>query len=114
MWVVGPGTLNMIDLVPGTESQGTKSGTKLGTKSALGRHQVPARQTHKQPTEIPRHARRCGVAAQTGHEWAKRAKRITNRMKNPSNNICGLGKVHQRFGVELPKVIEEMNRELAT
>ena len=40
MWVVGPGTLDMIDLAPGTESQGTKSGTKLGTKSALGRHQV--------------------------------------------------------------------------
>lgn len=25
----------------------------------------------------------------------------------------GLGKVHQLFGVELPKVIEELNRELA-
>ena len=34
-------------------------------------------------------------------------------MKNPSNNICGLGKVHQLFGAELPKVTEELNRELA-
>ena len=25
----------------------------------------------------------------------------------------GLGKVHQLFGAELPKVIEELNRELA-
>ena len=40
MWVVGPGTLDMIDLVPGTESQGTKSGTKLGTKLAPTWHQV--------------------------------------------------------------------------
>ena len=62
---------------------------------------------------MPTHVGRRGVAAQTGHEWAKRAKRITNRMKNPSNNICGLGEVHQRFGAELPKVIEELNRELA-
>ena len=30
----------VLDLVPGTESQGTKSGTQLGTKSALSRHQV--------------------------------------------------------------------------
>ena len=31
----------------------------------------------------------------------------------PSNAQGGLGKVHQLFGVELPKVIEELNRELA-
>jgi type I restriction enzyme R subunit len=31
----------------------------------------------------------------------------------PFNNEGGLGKVHQLFGKELPKVIEEMNRELA-
>lgn len=53
------------------------------------------------------------MAAQTGHEWAKRAKRITNRMKNPSNNICSLGKVRQLFGAKLSKVIDELNRELA-
>ena len=29
------------------------------------------------------------------------------------NTECGLGKAHQLFGVELPKVIEELNRELA-
>ncbi len=29
-----------------------------------------------------------------------------------SNAHGGLGKVHQLFGAELPKVIEEMNREL--
>ena len=34
-------------------------------------------------------------------------------MKTTSNNNCGLGNVHQLFGAELPKVIEEMNRELA-
>ena len=31
----------------------------------------------------------------------------------PFSQECGLGKVHQLFGVELPKVIEELNRELA-
>ncbi|MEY4756892.1 MAG: hypothetical protein RJA34_1790 [Pseudomonadota bacterium] len=31
----------------------------------------------------------------------------------PFNAQGGLGKVHQLFGVELPKVIEELNRELA-
>jgi type I restriction enzyme R subunit len=34
-------------------------------------------------------------------------------MKTSGNNICGLGKVHQLFGAEWPKVIEELNRELA-
>jgi len=29
------------------------------------------------------------------------------------NTECGLGKVHQLFGAECPKVIEELNRELA-
>lgn len=38
-----------------------------------------------------------------------------NAMKhqNPTNAQGGLGKVHQLFGAELPKVIEELNRELA-
>lgn len=31
----------------------------------------------------------------------------------PFNLEGGLGKVHQLFGAELPKVIEELNRELA-
>jgi type I restriction enzyme, R subunit len=31
----------------------------------------------------------------------------------PFNQPGGLGKVHQLFGAELPKVIEAMNRELA-
>ncbi len=31
----------------------------------------------------------------------------------PFNQRGGLGKVHQLFGAELPKVIEAMNRELA-
>jgi type I restriction enzyme R subunit len=31
----------------------------------------------------------------------------------PFNAQGGLGKVHQFFGAELPKVIEELNRELA-
>ena len=31
----------------------------------------------------------------------------------PFNTEGGLGKVHQIFGAELPKVIEELNRELA-
>ena len=31
----------------------------------------------------------------------------------PFNTEGGLGKVHQLFGAELPKVIEELNRELA-
>ena len=31
----------------------------------------------------------------------------------PFNTQGGLGKVHQLFGAELPKVIEELNRELA-
>ncbi|MDE2617146.1 MAG: hypothetical protein KGL73_09000 [Burkholderiales bacterium] len=31
----------------------------------------------------------------------------------PFNSEGGLGKVHQLFGAELPKVIEELNRELA-
>ena len=53
------------------------------------------------------------MANQRGHKGAKRAKRITNRMKTSNNMICGLGKVHQLFGAELPKVIEELNRELA-
>lgn len=30
-----------------------------------------------------------------------------------SNAQGGLGKVHQLFGAELPKVIDELNRELA-
>ena len=34
-------------------------------------------------------------------------------MKTSSNDSCSLGKVHQRFGAELPKVIAELNRELA-
>ena len=32
---------------------------------------------------------------------------------SPFNAQGGLGKVHQLFGAELPKVIEELNRELA-
>jgi type I restriction enzyme, R subunit len=31
----------------------------------------------------------------------------------PFNTEGGLGKVHQLFGAQLPKVIEELNRELA-
>jgi type I restriction enzyme, R subunit len=31
----------------------------------------------------------------------------------PFNTEGGLGKAHQLFGTELPKVIEELNRELA-
>ena len=31
----------------------------------------------------------------------------------PVNAQGGLGKVHPLFGAELPKVIEELNRELA-
>jgi type I restriction enzyme R subunit len=31
----------------------------------------------------------------------------------PFHSEGGLGKVHQLFGAELPKVIEELNRELA-
>ena len=31
----------------------------------------------------------------------------------PFNTEGSLGKVHQLFGAELPKVIEELNRELA-
>jgi type I restriction enzyme R subunit len=31
----------------------------------------------------------------------------------PFNTEGGLGKVHQLFGADLPKVIEELNRELA-
>jgi type I restriction enzyme, R subunit len=31
---------------------------------------------------------------------------------HPFNAQDGLGKVHQLFGAELPKVIEELNREL--
>jgi len=31
----------------------------------------------------------------------------------PFNTEGGLGKVHQLFGAELPKVNEELNRELA-
>ena len=31
----------------------------------------------------------------------------------PFNAQGGRGKVHQLFGAELPKVIEELNRELA-
>jgi type I restriction enzyme R subunit len=31
---------------------------------------------------------------------------------SPFNQRGGLGKVYQLFGPELPKVIEEMNREL--
>ncbi len=33
--------------------------------------------------------------------------------KKRSNAQGGLGKVHQLFGAELPKAIEEPNRELA-
>ncbi len=38
-----------------------------------------------------------------------------NAMKRHKQNNTegGLGKVHQLFGAELPKVIEELNRELA-
>jgi type I restriction enzyme R subunit len=38
-----------------------------------------------------------------------------NNMKQqkPAITQGGLGKVHQLFGAELPKVIEELNRELA-
>ena len=30
----------------------------------------------------------------------------------PFSQLGGLGRVHQLFGAELPKVIEELNREL--
>ncbi len=38
-----------------------------------------------------------------------------NNMKQQKQTSAqgGLGKVHQLFGAELPKVIEELNRELA-
>jgi len=34
------------------------------------------------------------------------------RQKQTNSESC-MGKVHQLFGAELPKVIEELNRELA-
>jgi type I restriction enzyme R subunit len=37
----------------------------------------------------------------------------SNRQDRLTNAQGGLGKVHQLFGDELPKVIEELNRELA-
>ena len=37
----------------------------------------------------------------------------SNRRALLSKTQGGLGKVHQLFGAELPKVIEELNRELA-
>jgi type I restriction enzyme, R subunit len=37
----------------------------------------------------------------------------SNRQHRLSKTQGGLGKVHQLFGAELPKVIEELNRELA-
>jgi hypothetical protein len=81
-------------------------GPSFGTKC---RHQVI------QPQEIPASRALGGVAGQTGHKWAKRAKRARNDMKHHKQSHAqgGLGKVHQLFGAELPKVIEELNRELA-
>ena len=38
--------------------------------------------------------------------------KVMKRQKQ-TNAQGGLGKVHQLFGAELPKVIEELNRELA-
>jgi type I restriction enzyme R subunit len=38
---------------------------------------------------------------------------VSNRQHRLTNAQGGLGKVHQLFGAELPKVIEELNRELA-
>jgi type I restriction enzyme R subunit len=35
------------------------------------------------------------------------------KRKQHTKTQGGLGKVHQLFGAELPKVIEELNRELA-
>lgn len=37
----------------------------------------------------------------------------SNRQHGRSKTQGGLGKVHQLFGAELPKVSEELNRELA-
>ena len=37
----------------------------------------------------------------------------SNRQDRLTNAQGGLGKVHPLFGAELPKVIEELNRELA-
>ena len=81
----------------------TRLGLSFGTKS---RHQVI------QPPEVPTYRSVCGATGRTGHKGAKRAR---NDMKHhkPSHAQGGLGKVHQLFGAELPKVIEELNRELA-
>ena len=49
---------------------------------------------------------------QIGHKWAKWAITDMKRQKNIKTED-GLGKVHQLFGAEWPKVMEELNRELA-
>lgn len=81
----------------------TRLGLSFGTKS---RHQVI------QPPEVPAYRSVCGATGRTGQKWAKRAR---NDMKHHKQSHAqgGLGKVHQLFGAELPKAIEELNRELA-
>jgi type I restriction enzyme R subunit len=75
-------------------------------KAWLAQHQ----QHNTQPfTEVQQHwleVIRDHIAANLGIE-------IDDFEYAPFNTEGGLGKVHQLFGAELPKVIEELNRELA-
>ena len=49
------------------------------------------------------------MVGQRGHKWARSGMKHQKQSKAQG----GLGKVHQLFGADLPKVIEELNRELA-
>ena len=83
-------------------------------KAWLAQHQTPNSSVRAEPVEAPftneqihwLEMIRDHIAANLGIE-------IDDFEYAPFNAQGGLGKVHQLFGAELPKVIEKLNRELA-
>ncbi|ART48549.1 type I restriction-modification enzyme R subunit C-terminal domain-containing protein [Acidovorax carolinensis] len=83
-------------------------------KAWLAQHQSPSTSVRAEPVEAPFTQEqihwlemiRDHIAANLGIE-------IDDFEYAPFNAQGGLGKVHQLFGAELPRVIEELNRELA-
>jgi type I restriction enzyme R subunit len=82
-------------------------------KAWLAQHNAAKTSVHAEPVEAFTQEQIHWLEMIRDHIAANLGIEIDDFEYAPFNTEGGLGKVHQLFGAELPKVIEEMNRELA-
>jgi type I restriction enzyme R subunit len=82
-------------------------------KAWLAQHNAAKTSVHAEPVEAFTQEQIHWLEMIRDHIAANLGIEIDDFEYAPFNTEGGLGKVHQLFGEELPKVIEELNRELA-